>query len=171
MKELILFGGMIFGSQLLMAATVESQKDGVEVYSSADKSSAVIQKLKKGDKLSAGERKGMYWQVKTSSGKDGFVNMLAVKVKPDENPGLVDAMREAAKKGRSQSAADGGRTRSAVMGVRGLDDTGEVGVAANLRPNLHAVYRMEDFNTFPDGLSRQGELVMKEVEEKVSGLK
>jgi uncharacterized protein YgiM (DUF1202 family) len=171
MKELILFGGLIFGSQLLLAATVESQKDGVEVYSSADKSSAVIQKLKKGDKLSAGERKGMYWQVKTSSGKDGFVNMLLVKVKPDENPGLADAMREAAKKGRSQSAADGGRTRSAVMGVRGLDDTGEVGVAANLRPNLHAVYRMEDFNTVQDGLTRQGELVMKEVGEKVGGLK
>jgi hypothetical protein len=97
--------------------------------------------------------------------------MLLVKVKPDENPGLADAMREAAKKGRSQSAADGGRTRSAVMGVRGLDDTGEVGVAANLRPNLHAVYRMEDFNTVQDGLTRQGELVMKEVGEKVGGLK
>ena len=170
-KKIILFAGVLFGNQFLLAGTVESQKDGVEVYSSADKSSTVIQKLKKGDRLSAGERKGMYWQVKTSSGKDGFVNMLSVKVKPDENPGLADAMREAAKKGRSQSAADGGRTRSAVMGVRGLDDTGEVGVAANLRPNLHAVYRMEDFNISQDSVNRQGEQVMTEVERRVNGSK
>jgi hypothetical protein len=171
MKRVILFGGLFFSGQLLLGGTVESQKDGVEVYTAADKSSAVIQKLKKGDRLSAGERKGMYWQVKTTAGKDGFVNMLAVKVKPDENPGLADAMREAAKKGRSQSAADGGRTRSSVMGVRGLDDTGEVGVAANLRPNLHAVYSMEDFELPKDRINLQGDQVMTEVERKVNGSK
>ncbi|MEI6834286.1 MAG: hypothetical protein WCL28_09875, partial [bacterium] len=80
-------------------------------------------------------------------------------------------MREAAKKGRSQSAADGGRTRSAVMGVRGLDDTGEVGVAANLRPNLHAVYSMEDFELPKDRINLQGDQVMTEVERKVNGSK
>ena len=171
LKKVSFAAGVLMSGQLVLAATVESQKDGVEVYSSPDKSSSVMQKLKKGDRLSAGERKGMYWQVKTSSGKDGFVNMLVVKVKPDENPGLADAMREAAKKGRSQSAADGGRTRSAVMGVRGLDDTGEVGVAANLRPNFHAVYRLEDFELPKDEVSRRGDQVMLEVEKKAGGLK
>jgi hypothetical protein len=168
MRVLICFVGLLMTTQLIFAGTVESQKDGVPVYAAADKSSAVLQKLKKGDKLAAKERKGMYCQVKAKSGKDGFVSMLAVKVKPDENPGLADAMREAAKKGRSQSAADGGRTRSSVMGVRGLDDTGEVGIAANLRPNLHAVYRLEDFEVSSQRLTTLGEDVLQEIELKAA---
>lgn len=150
-----------------MAGTVESQKENVEVYSAPDKASAVLQKLKKGDTLDSGERKGMYWQVKTASGKEGFVSVLAVRVKPDEKVGLADAMREAVKKGRSQSAADGGRTRSSVMGVRGLDDTSEVGVAANLRPNLHAVYALEDFQVSQEKVKAQGDLVFAEIESKI----
>jgi hypothetical protein len=57
------------------------------------------------------------------------------------------------------------------MGVRGLDDTGEVGVAANLRPNLHAVYSMEDFELPKDRINLQGDQVMTEVERKVNGSK
>jgi hypothetical protein len=149
------------------AGTVESQKDNVEVFSAPDKASPVLHKLKKGETINSGERKGMYWQVKTASGKDGFVSVLAVRVKTDEKVGLADAMREAVKKGRSQSAADGGRTRSSVMGVRGLDDTSEVGVAANLRPNLHAVYALEDFQVSEDKVKAQGELVFTEIESKL----
>ena len=158
-------------SQVALAGLVESQKDNVDVYTAADKGSAVLQKLKKGETLPVGERSGMYWRVKTVNGKEGFVSVLAVRVKPDENTGLADAMREAAKKGRSQSAADGGRTRSSVMGVRGLDDTSEVGVAANLRPNLHAVYMMEDYDVSAEKVANQGELVMAEIEKKMGAKK
>lgn len=171
MKRIFIMMGLLVGTPALKASTVESQKDGVEVYAAADKSSSVIQKLKKGQQLDAKERKGMYWVVKTSSGQDGFVSMLSVKVKSDENQGLADAMREAAKKGRGQSSADGGRARSSVMGVRGLDDTTEVGMAANLRPNFHAVYRLEDFEGPTDSFKVQGDQVLSEIEKRVNSLK
>ena len=150
------------------AGVVESQKDGAEVYAAADKASAVVVKLKKGDTLSSQERSGMYWQVKTTDGKSGFVSVLAVKVKPEDKAGLNDAMREAVKNGRSQSAADGGRTRSAVMGVRGLDDTSDTGLAASLRPNLHAVYAMEDYDTPKGRIDAQADVVTKEIEGRMS---
>ncbi len=167
MRLMVLAFSLAIVSVTALAGTVESQKDNVEVYSAPDKTSTVLQKLKKGEALNAGERKGMYWQVKTTSGKDGFVSVLAVRVKTDDKVGLADAMREAVKKGRSQSAADGGRTRSSVMGVRGLDDTSEVGVAANLRPNLHAVYALEDFQVSQEKVKAQGDLVFAEIERKI----
>jgi len=171
MKRLVVVLGIAIYSPIIIAGMAESQKDNVEVYTSADKASPVIQKLKKGESLPAGERKGMYWQVKATGGKDGFVSVLAVRIKPDENQGLADAMREAVKKGRSESSADGGRARSSVMGVRGLDDTSEVGVAANLRPNLHAVYVMEDYEVSAERLAGQGDAVMAEIEKKLSAKK
>jgi hypothetical protein len=152
----------------VFAGVVESQKDGVDVYSAADKASSVIVKLKKGDTLRSQERSGMYWQVKTSDGKSGFVSVLVVKVKPEEKAGLNDAMREAVKSGRSQSTADGGRTRSAVMGVRGLDDTTDTGLAASLRPNLHAVYAMEDYDIQRGRIDAQANAVTKEIEGRMS---
>lgn len=167
MRLTVLAFGLAFSPSLMLAGSVESQKENVEVFSAPDKASTVLQKLKKGETINSGERKGMYWQVKTAAGKDGFVSVLAVRVKTDEKVGLADAMREAVKKGRSQSAADGGRTRSSVMGVRGLDDTSEVGVAANLRPNLHAVYALEDFQVSEETVKVQGELVFAEIESKL----
>jgi len=171
MRMMVVLSALLLVTQVSLAGTLESQKDGVQVLSSPDKSSSVLETLKKGDKLSAGERKGMYWQVKTSAGKSGFVSMLAVRMKADENLGLVDAMREAVKKGRSQSAGDGGRVRSSVMGVRGLDDTSQVGLAANLRPNFHAVYALEDFELSSERVISQGDLVIAEVEQKVAKIK
>lgn len=158
----------LFVPSAAVAALVEAQKDNVEVYATADKSAAVITKLKKGDQITSGERSGMYWQVKTADGKAGFVSILAVKVKPGDKAGLNEAMRDAVQAGRSQAAADGGRTRSAVMGVRGLDDTTETGMAASVRPNLHAVYAMEDFDLPRARVDAQSDLVLKEIESKMS---
>lgn len=171
MRIAVILSAFFTMAQASLAGTLEAQKDGVQVLASPDKSSSVLETLKKGDKISASERKGMYWQVKTGAGKSGFVSMLVVRMKADENLGLVDAMREAVKKGRSQSASDGGRVRSSVMGVRGLDDTSQVGLAANLRPNYHAVYALEDFNLPSERFTKQGDLVMAEIERKVAKLK
>lgn len=171
MRLAVILAAFFVMAQASWAGTLESQKDGVQVFASPDKSSAVLETLKKGDKIAASERKGMYWQVKTGSGKSGFVSMLVVRMKADENLGLVDAMREAVKKGRSQSAGDSGRARSSVMGVRGLDDTSQVGLASNLRPNYHAVYALEDFDLPSERFTQQGNLVMAEIERKVAKLK
>ena len=167
MRFLMLVLGGFLVSQRLVAGTIECQKDTAEVYASADKSSAVLMKLKKGDSLTAGERNGMYWQVTTKSGQPGFVSVLAVKVKSESSAGLNDAMREAVKNGRAKSTADGGRTRSSVMGVRGLDDTKDVGMAAGLRPNLHAVYSMEDNEIAPSLIVKRGDIVTSEIESRM----
>ena len=158
---------ILLSAQVASAGLIESQKDNVEVYTAADKASPVVSKLKKGDTLTSGERSGMYWSVKTKDGKSGFVSVLAVKVKPEDKAGLNDAMREAVKSGRSQSTADGGRARSAVMGVRGLDDTSDSGLAANLRPNLHAVYSMEDYEIPRGRVDQQAATVAGEIEKKM----
>ncbi len=170
LRQLFFTAVLVWGGSCF-AGMVEASKDGVDVLSAADKASAVLQKLKKGDTLRAGERSGMYWQVTGKDGKPGFVSVLAVKVKPGNDEGLNDAMREAVKNGRAQQSADGGRTRSAVMGVRGLDDTSDTGLAASLRPNLHAVYMMEDREMPRGRVDQQAALVTAEIERKVSGKK
>jgi len=171
MRFLMLVFGVFLMSQHLVAGTIECQKDTAEVYASADKASAVLMKLNKGDTLAAGERSGMYWQVTTTSGQPGFVSVLAVKVKSEARAGLNDAMREAVKNGRAQSTADGGRTRSSVMGVRGLDDTKDVGMASGLRPNLHAVYAMEDHETPTALIMKRGDIVTSEIESRMKNNK
>ena len=150
-----------------LAGTLEAQKDKVEVYSSADRKSSVVATLGKGDTLESGERSGMYWPVKTKNGKTGFVSVLMVKAKIEANSSLNDAMRDAVKKGRSSAAADGGRSRTAVMGVRGLDDTSDTGMAGSLRPNTHAVFAMEDFEIPKGRIELQSELVAREIENRM----
>ena len=157
----------LFLSGTSQAGQLVAAKPTVEIFSAGDKASAVLQTLKVGDTVAYTERKGMYWQVVTKDGKPGFVSVLAVKVKPEDKAGLNDAMREAVKNGRSQASADGGRTRSAVMGVRGLDDTSETGMAGSLRPNLHAVYAMEDFDQSVALIDEQAKIVLSEVEGRV----
>lgn len=166
--KLLLMMLLTVTSASVLAGTLEVQKDKVEVYSAADKKSSVVATLKKGDTLDAGERAGMYWPVKTKDGKAGFVSILMVKAKVESKASLNDAMREAVKQGRSTSTADGGRTRSSVMGVRGLDDTSDTGMAGSLRPNTHAVYAMEDMEIPADSVDRQRDIVMSEVEARMT---
>ncbi len=171
MTKLPLIAVILLISNTGMAGTLVAAKPSVPVYTAGDKDSPVLATLKSGDTVAYSERKGMYWQVVTKAGKPGFVSVLAVKVKPEENAGLNDAMREAVKSGRRQASADGGRTRAAVMGVRGLDDTSETGMAGSLRPNLHAVYAMEDREMAIATIDEQAKLVLTEIEGRASGRK
>jgi hypothetical protein len=151
----------------LLAAEVEAKKDGVEVYQDATNKSAVVTTLKSGQAVVAGERKGMYWQV-TVAGKPGFVSVLAVKHRADADAGLAKAIKSVASEGRSDSDGKDSRARSAVMGVRGLADDDNVGNAANIRPNLRAVYQMEDIHANDKKVKALGDQVLREVSRKVS---
>jgi hypothetical protein len=150
-----------------IAGTLEAQKDS-EVYAAGDKKSEVIAKLSKGDIVTSTERAGMYWQVKTKDGKSGFVSVLAVRAKSDGSANLNDAIREAVKDGRGAAAADSGRSRSSVMGVRGLDNTSETAMASSLKPNMMAVYGMEDLDLPKGAVDQQAELVSSEIESRMS---
>lgn len=149
-----------------LASSVEAKKDGVEVFAAADKSAQVLTKLKKGDSVTSSERSGMYWRVKLQSGQTGFVSVLNVKAKSDGESGLNNAIREAVKAGRN-NGDDGSRSRSAVMGVRGLDDTSDTAMAGSVRPNLRAVYMMEDIDVSKEKLDQQGDLVNREIERRL----
>ena len=151
-----------------LAAHVEAKKDGVEVFADATNKSAVVTTLKAGETVAAGERKGMFWSVTTTAGKAGFVSVLVVKHKPDADGGLVKAINFASKEGRAEGDGTDARTRSAVMGVRGLADDDNVGNAANIRPNLRAVYQMEDIHANDKKVKALGDQVLREVSRKVS---
>ncbi|MCX6119474.1 MAG: SH3 domain-containing protein [Proteobacteria bacterium] len=158
----VTMGLMSLHSTALLGATVEAKKDGVEVFASAGKDASVLATLKKGQVVDAGTRSGMYWQVKTSDGKSGFVSVLAVKVKADAGGGLNDAIRDAVKEGRNAAEQNGARSRSAVMGVRGLDEN-NTAMAGSLKPDLRAVYEMEDRVLPQEKLDQQSEIIDSDV--------
>ncbi len=149
-----------------LAAEVEAKKDGVEIYADATNKSAVLGKLGSGEAVGAGERKGMFWQVKTKDGKTGYVSVLAVKHKPDASGGLSTAIKDVVKEGRSTDEQSETRARSAVMGVRGLREDDSAGNAGNVRPDLRAVYRMEDGTPGKKKVEELGEQIFEEIAQK-----
>lgn len=157
-------GGLFFAGRAL-AGSVEAKTDGVQVTAAPDKGSAVVQTLKAGEALESVERKGMYWQVKAAGGKTGFVSVMAVKVKAMDSSGgaLAGAIKDAVQNGRSSSEGANARARSTVMGVRGLDETNDTSYAANARPNLKAVFAMEDKRTAAKDIESLSEEVFAEI--------
>ena len=156
--------GLVASSTL--AAEVAAKKDGVEVYADATNKSQVLSKLKEGDSLKAGERKGMFWQVTLKDGKAGYVSVLAVAHKADTDADLTKAIKSVVKDGRATDEASEGRARSAVMGVRGLREDDASANAGNVRPNLRAVYRMEDSPASKKKVDELGQSVFEEVAQK-----
>lgn len=161
---------LIGGILLLMApiafgAQVTAKKDGVEVLADAAKGSAVIATLKQGEALESMERKGMFWQVKTKNGKTGFVSILAVNRDASAgSAGLAKALQAAAQEGRDGNEVANARSRSAVMGVRGLDESDETAFAGNVRPNMRRVYAMEDRKVNAEGLQSLQASLLSEIE-------
>lgn len=152
------------------AAEVEAKKD-TEIYADATNKSEVLGKLEKGNALAATERKGMFWQVKTKDGKTGFVSVLAVTHKADTNSDLANAIKDVVKEGRTSDESNDSRARSAVMGVRGLREDDNAGNAGNVRPNLRAVYAMEDIKMPKKKVDALGEDVFTEIAGKAEAPK
>ena len=92
--------------------------------------------------MEASGRKGMYWKVKVGK-EQGFVSVLTMK-RMASKKNLSDVIRKAARDSREKGENASIRSRSAVMGVRGLDASDQVAAAGNVKPDLRAVYRMED---------------------------
>lgn len=147
------------------AASVEAKKDGVKVLDAPSTSGNVVATLNKGDTAESEDRQGMYWAVKVN-GKPGFVSVMAVNRKQGEPSSLSNAIKTAVKQGRSDDDPASARGRSAVMGVRGLDDSDETAFAGNVKPNLRMVFQMEDLQVEPKKVEALGELVFAEIEKK-----
>jgi hypothetical protein len=110
----------------------------------------------------------MFWEVKTKDGATGYVSVLAVKHNADTDGNLAKAIKNAVKQGRPEDDADDSRQRSAVMGVRGLAEDDSAGNASALRPNLRAVFAMEDSNLRQKELDALGNDILAEIEKKAS---
>ena len=149
---------------LARAASVEAKADGVQVVDAPAAGGKVLMTLKAGEKMESKERKGMFWEVVTKDGKPGFVSFLKVQRQESGDAGLAKAIRDAAQDNRPAETGNSGRQRSAVMGVRGLDESSEVAAAGSVKPNLRLVYMMEDRKVDRAQLASLGNEVMQEVE-------
>jgi len=108
--SLVLFStASIAGSKLAPKPTaVKTVAEGVEVRKDPDGKAEVIATLKKGENLTALDRKGSYWKVKLSDGREGFVPVTSVHTKAGMN---------AIKSAVSDGAAQVGEAASAVKGA------------------------------------------------------
>jgi hypothetical protein len=90
---------------------------------------------------------------------------MAVKVKAVDSSGgaLAGAIKDAVQNGRSSSEGANARARATVMGVRGLDETNDTSFAANARPNLKAVFSMEDRRVAAIDIETLSEQVFAEI--------
>ncbi len=155
-------GGIL--TQGLLAAPIAAKKDGVPVTAEPKKDATVLLELKKGETLEAEGREGMFWKLRLKDGKTGYVSVLNVQRQSGEASGLQGALREAALEAREAGEGENTRSRSAVMGIRGLDESAETAAVGTLRPDLRAVYRMEDRVIATQRVEAMENLVTKEVE-------
>lgn len=158
---------LFFISSSVMATSLKVKKKSAKVYEKAKKSSTVIATLKKDDVLTSSGRKGMYWKVKTSSGADGFVSIMKVKRQASKGNKVTSVLRKAAEESRANGANESIRSRSAVMGVRGLDASEQVAFAGNMKPDFRLVYRMEDRQVSDTQVEKIANAVEAEIESKL----
>ena len=153
----------------VFARDLMAKKDGVQVFSEPQKGSTVLTTLKKDESLSENGRKGMYWKVDLKDGKTGYVSVMKVKFKTkDSDTALSSALRDAVRQGRSSDDASNIRNRSAVMGVRGLDESNEAAFAGNAKPNPRLIFQMENFVLEESKVELIGKLVEDEIEAKLN---
>lgn len=110
----LLFGSLLFSSTLTVMADPGQTTVSTELKSTPDASGSTVSQLPAGQAVQIGERKGAWYQVKTSQG-DGWVRMLNVRLQSSGAKSGASAM--------SGLAALGQATRSnttVATGVRGL---------------------------------------------------
>ncbi|SME94354.1 SH3 domain-containing protein [Pseudobacteriovorax antillogorgiicola] len=134
----------LVGSTTSFASTLKVKKSEAKIYAEPKKSASVVTTIKKGDTVESLGRKGMYWKVKVGADKEGFVSVMSVKRQSGKASKLRSVIRKAAQDNRDQGNTSSIRSRSAVMGVRGLDASEQVAYAGNMKPDFRLVFRMED---------------------------
>ena len=148
----------------LATTRLVTKTNDTELYAEPNKSSKLIKKLPQGASLEASVRKGMFWEA-TEGGQKVYVSIM--KVKPEasgSDSNVSNALQKAVQSERQENDSANMRSRSTVMGVRGLDDTSDTAYAGTVRPNLRAVYNMENYVTPADKVNELETKVMSEVE-------
>lgn len=110
--KLIATASLILFSSVSLAApkiapkptAVKTVAEGVEVRKDPDGKAEVIATLKKGENLTALDRKGSYWKVKLPDGREGFVPVTSVQTKAGMNA-IKSAVGDAATQAGDATAA------------------------------------------------------------------
>lgn len=90
------FNGVLFAADAKgHAVAAKALTDGVEVRQAPDDKSPSIATLKKGENVTASDRKGAYWKVRLSDGKEGFVPVTSLQTKAgiNEAKGAIEAAK------------------------------------------------------------------------------
>lgn len=154
---------LFVASTQALAIEVTVKKKFAVVRDAPVQQGTVLSKYKKGDVIEALKRTGTYWQVKTEKGKIGYISIFKVKRTNSQNSSFAKALRKAVKSDRTTDAVNNVRTRSSVMGVRGLSDSENTAFASNVRPNHMVVYEMEDAAVSAKRVRRMEFSVQKEL--------
>ena len=109
----------------LEGATLRA-KANLRILAQPKKEASALKTMKTGETIT-GDRVGMYWKVKVDK-KDGFISFKDVTLKAEpSDPSFAAKLRQSSVQTQiSESDPAVSRGRSSVMGVRGLEDEGEV---------------------------------------------
>ncbi|NRA64586.1 MAG: hypothetical protein HRU19_08895 [Pseudobacteriovorax sp.] len=154
LSVMFLMGSTAFGQML-------KTKKKAKIHAEPKKKSTVIAEAEKDAVFESKGRKGMFWKIEYES-NTGYVSVLRVKRVAGTKKGLSSVLESVSKAGRGGDTARV-RSRSVVMGVRGLDESSDLAQVGNMKPDLRAVYRMEDrhyvkantFDLFEKSISRE----------------
>lgn len=161
----LFIGALLAGvSSPAIALEVAAKSDGVSVYRDANKNSEEIGVLKKDQAVEAIERKSLYWHVKLPGGQKGYVMFTKVNRLEGSSSNLAQAIKDAAHDSRDMDDVKSVRSRSAVMGVRGLSEGEQSAAAGNVRPNLRMVYQMEDRKVEEKSVAHISNLIQREID-------
>ena len=157
-------------STTLVARTLVTKKNSAKIYKSPKKKPPSLVTLKKGEILNKiGPRKGAYWHVsyaqeKTNTKIEGFIHFRSARLQRSKSSGIVKAITKDIQKNRNTTVDEPSlvRTRSAVMGVRGLSTSDDIDFAGNVRPNLRMVYTMEGITVSNKAIKAISKLVEQE---------
>ena len=149
-----------------------AKRNGVLVYEQAVSAAKSVQSLKKGEMMESKDRSGAFWLVELEGGKKGFVRASDVlKMDSPDSGALTRAVQSvtSTKRNKDDSSNSGSaraRTTSSVMGIRGLDEDDKAAGRAGLKPNMRAVYGMEDRQVSPQRVDAVEQSVNFELDEK-----
>ena len=157
---------LLSGPDAQSLTALVAKSDGVPVLGEARRDALVLKTLKKGESIQADDRAGMFWKTKLPDGSLAYVAVMSVERQVGEESRIQTALRKTALDARGASDRHVEvRTRSSVMGIRGLGESGDIGNAGNLRPDFRAVYAMEGRSVSVKRMIRLDAEVRKEIEE------
>lgn len=153
--------GVAVAAQAAFAFELTPKKAGVSLRAKPTVDGPVVKVLQGNERLKVTSKSGLYWAVTLGADK-GFV--LSSEVQPlrsNEESNVRSGFKSAIQGNKGNQK----RTRSAVMGIRGLDDAEEISNKSGDRNNPNATQKMESRPISKDSLNRLEESVNKENEE------